>query len=354
MKTQVGNADSRTHDFGHSSMQIVQKARKQVAELFGVSSEQVIFTSGATESNNMVVLGLKKYATRTGKTHIITSTIEHKSILESVRSLEKEGFSVSYISPNENGSISIADVLREVRDDTLLVSLMHVNNETGIIQPVVELGRALHQLGILFHIDATQSAGKLIDEIQMLDYDFLSFTAHKFQGPQGIGGLIIRREGILEPILFGGHQEKGLRPGTVPVALCAGLGQAASAALELKEQNREKVRKLKKSVLDVLTRSEVTYRFNGDQDNCMDSMINVCFDGVSSEALMIMLKGVCAISNGSACTSQEYSLSYVLRAMNLPDERIEDSVRISWGPDTDSNDLIKVIEKVAETVKLLQ
>lgn len=354
LQTQVGNPDSRTHDFGHSSMQIVKKAREQVASLFGVKPGQVIFTSGATESNNMAILGLRRYASQTGKRHIITSSIEHKAVLESVRALEQEGFEVDFVNPDESGCVSKDEILEKLRDDTLLVSLMHVNNETGIIQPVSELGAELKKRNVLFHVDATQSAGKLVEEIQNLDYDFLSFSAHKFQGPQGIGGLIIKTDGVLVPILFGGHQEQGLRPGTTPVALCAGLGTAAQEAQNSAEQNQKLLKEMKQDVLQTLSESGVLFTLNGDQDYCVDSMINVCFEGVSSEALMIMLKGVCAISNGSACTSKEYSLSYVLKAMNLPDERVEDSVRISWGPDTDCEELKNAIQQIATTVKMFQ
>lgn len=354
LSTQVGNADSRTHDFGHASMQIVKKARQQVADLFGVKPAQVVFTSGATESNNMVILGLKEYSRRKNKKHVITSSIEHKSVLESIRFLEREGFEVDYVQPDSSGRVSAEEILQKIRPDTLLVSLMHVNNETGVIQPVKELGSALKKQGVLFHIDATQSAGKLISEIQNLDYDFLAFSAHKFQGPQGIGGLIVRRDDVLQPILFGGHQEQGMRPGTTPVALCAGMGVAAEEAQKAEENNRKRLEKRKQAVLQVLADSGVAYKLNGDPEYCVDSMVNVCFDGVSSEALMIMLKGICAISNGSACTSKEYALSYVLKAMNLPDERVEDSVRISWGPDVDVEELKTALKQITETVKRFQ
>ncbi|WP_304683686.1 cysteine desulfurase family protein [Ileibacterium valens] len=350
MSSQMGNADSRTHEYGANSMAIVQSARKSVAGMFAVDPQQVIFTSGATESNNMVIQGLKDYGKQTNKKHIIISSVEHKSVLESAKALSKYGFEVETVYPDDSGRVKAEDLLERVRPDTLLVGLMHVNNETGIIQPVDQIGKFLKKRGVLFLVDATQSAGKLIDEIQKLDYDFLSFSAHKFQGPQGIGGLIINSDVRLTPLMYGGHQERGYRPGTVPVALCAGLGKACSLALENHLKNQNQLKELKTTVLKVIEDSKVKYSINGDPDYCVDSMINISFDDVSSEALMVLLKGICAVSNGSACTSNEYSLSYVLKSMGLPENQIEEALRISWGPDTDENELKKAVADICQIV----
>ena len=195
-KNHPGNADSRTHDFGENARQIVENARKQVANLLGVNSTEVFFTSGATESNNIAILGLQQYAEATGKKHIITTSIEHKAVLNTVKYLESKGFRVDYVKPDIFGRVSKKEILDLIREDTLLVSIMHVNNETGIIQPVLEIGNELEEKKVLFHIDATQSCGKLVKEIRDLKYDMLSISAHKFNGPQGIGSLVLRRKKI--------------------------------------------------------------------------------------------------------------------------------------------------------------
>lgn len=354
MSTQVGNADSRTHEYGANSMSIVQQARESAARLFNVKPSQVIFTSGATESNNLAIQGLRKYGLQQDKKHIIVSSIEHKSVLETAKAMAQEGFDVEIINPDPNGRIDVQTILDALRENTLVVALMHVNNETGIIQPVDQLGQELKKRNVLFLVDATQSSGKLVEEIQHLDYDFLTFSAHKLQGPQGIGGLILKNEKPISPIMHGGHQERGFRPGTTPVALAAGLGKACELALSHYKENQAKVKDLKAAVLQILDESKVKYVLNGDPDHCVDSMINVSFYGVSSEALMIMLKGICAISNGSACTSDEYTLSYVLKAMNLPDSQIEDAVRISWGPDTSKDDLVEAMKQICQIASNFQ
>ena len=352
-----GNADSRTHDFGERARQVTEKARKQVAELLGVTSEEVFFTSGSTESNNIAIQGLREYAASTGKKHIITTSIEHKSVLNTVKYMESQGFDVDYVSPDLSGRVSAEDVLRHVREDTLLVSIMHVNNETGTIQPVKEIGDALSEKDVLFHVDATQSCGKLVDEIRHLHYDMLSMSAHKFRGPQGIGALVLRRRNYKLPpvknVYFGGQQEHGLRPGTTPVALVAGMGKACELAqAEYKEEVKEN-KAIRDEMLELLTKEGVRYELNGNPQYCIDSTLNICFDGVSSEALMLSTKQYCAISNGSACTSKSYDPSYVLTAMGIPVDKIESSVRISWGPGADKNEIVKNFKEMLSTVKNL-
>ena len=220
-KNSIGNADSRTHGFGEKARSVVEDARKQVATLLGTSSDEVFFTSGATESNNIAIRGLVDYGKKNGKMHIITTAIEHKAVLETVKHLSENGFEVEFIKPGINGRVNAPDVLDKVREDTLLVSVMHVNNETGIIQPVKEIGDALAQRNVLFHVDATQSCGKLVDEIRVIKYNMLSFSAHKLMGPQGIGVLVLKKNRYKLPpvknIMYGGQQEHGIRPGTIPV-----------------------------------------------------------------------------------------------------------------------------------------
>ena len=353
-----GNADSRTHDFGNIARKVVESSRAQVAALMGVHTNEVFFTSGATESNNIAIQGLRKFANESGRKHIVTTSIENKAVLNTIKYLETQGFNVDYINPDESGRISAQEVLNHIRSDTLLVSVMHVNNETGIIQPVKEIGDAIAPDGILFHIDATQSCGKLVDEIRNLRYDMLAFSAHKFRGPQGIGGLILRRRNYqlppVEPVYFGGQQEDGIRPGTTPVALTAGMGKACEIASREYKTNENHNRSIKKSILEMLDHSNLSYKINGDQNYCVSSTINVCFDGVASEALMILTKQYCAISNGSACTSKSYDPSYVLKSMGLSLDQIQNSVRISWGPGVSLDEVLTDFSNLLDTAKALQ
>lgn len=351
----IGNADSRTHNFGEDTRYIVENARKQVASLLDVKSDEVFFTSGATESNNIVIQGLREYATETGKKHIITTSIEHKAVLETVKAMEKQGFDVDIINPASSGRIAVEDVIDKLREDTLLVSVMHVNNETGIIQPIEEIGEELEKRNILFHVDATQSCGKLVEELKRTKYRVLSFSAHKLRGPQGVGGLILRKRRYKLPpvknIMYGGQQEHGIRPGTVPVALVAGCGKACEIARIEYSLNEEKLKVIKGIAIQILDESNISYHFNGDQNYCVSNTMNVCFNGVSSEALMISSKQYCGISNGSACTSKSYAPSYVLLAMGIPVSDIESSIRISWGPDTDVDVFKKEFENLIKVAK---
>ena len=234
---------------------------------------------------------------------------------------------------------------------------MHVNNETGIIQPVEQLGNELEKRKVLFHVDATQSCGKLVEEIKKMKYDMLSFSAHELGGPQGIGVLVLRKKNYKLPpvkaIMYGGPQEHGIRPGTVPVALVAGCGKACEIAEQECGHRAEKLKLLKSLVVQMLDESGLNFTINGDQNYCMNNTLNVCLHGVSSEALMILTKQYCGISNGSACTSKSYSPSYVLLAMGVPVEQIENSVRISWGADTDPDLLKAEFSKMLSMAKKL-
>ena len=357
-KNTPGNADSRTHNHGDKARMVVETARKQVADLLKVLPEEVFFTSGATESNNIAIQGLMEYAIKTNKKHIISTSIEHKAVLETLKAMKLKGFEIDFVNPDLSGRVSVDEVINKIRPDTLLVSIMHVNNETGIIQPVKELGDYLKEKDILFHVDATQSCGKLVPELQELNYNMLSLSAHKLRGPQGIGALILRRESYKFPpvknIMYGGQQENGLRPGTTPVALAAGYGVACELAEKEFKQNEEKTLKIKNRLLEMLEKENVEYHVNGDQNYCVTNTFNICFPGVVSEALMLCTKSYCSISNGSACTSKNYSPSYVLSAMGVPVEEIESSVRISWGPDTDVNEITESFEGLLETVKQIK
>ena len=354
-KNTVGNADSRTHDFGDNARKVVENARSQVARLLDINKDEVFFTSGATESNNIAIQGLKEYGLREGKKHIITTSIEHKAVLESVKAMEKDGFEVNFLDPDFSGRVSAKTVLDAVRDDTLLVSVMHVNNESGIIQPIQEIGNALEEKRVLFHIDATQSFGKLVDELQTVKYNMLSMSAHKIGGPQGVGALVLRKHRYklppVKPIMYGGQQEHGIRPGTIPVALVGGLGKACEIAQIEHKQNQDKCRKIKNVLVGELKDSGLKYRFNGDQNYCIPSTMNLCIDGVSSEALMISSKQYCSVSNGSACNSNSYKPSYVLTAMGIPEEQINNSIRISWGAEESIDEISSSFNNLLQVAK---
>lgn len=357
-KNCIGNADSRTHEFGDKARNFVETARKQVASLLEISPSEVFFTSGATESNNIAIQGLESYAVESGKNHIITSSIEHKAVLETVKAMEQRGFEIDIVDPEPSGRIDPQKILDKIKTSTLLVSIMHVNNETGMIQPVFELGKELEARNVLFHVDATQSCGKLVDELRLLKYNMLSFSAHKLRGPQGVGVLVLRKRNYKLPpvraIMYGGQQEHGIRPGTVPVALVAGLGKACELAATDYKKNAEKCYAIRNCLLQLLKKSGASYQVNGDLQYCIPNTLNICFDGVSSEALMLATKQYCGISNGSACNSRSYTPSYVLTAMGLPEEQIENSIRISWGADTDSNKLQEEFEKLLAYVQMIQ
>ena len=357
-KNCIGNADSRTHEFGDKARNFVETARKQVASLLEISPSEVFFTSGATESNNIAIQGLESYAVESGKNHIITSSIEHKAVLETVKAMEQRGFEIDIVDPEPSGRIDPQKILDKIKTSTLLVSIMHVNNETGMIQPVFELGKELEARNVLFHVDATQSCGKLVDELRLLKYNMLSFSAHKLRGPQGVGVLVLRKRNYKLPpvraIMYGGQQEHGIRPGTVPVALVAGLGKACELAATDYKKNAEKCYAIRNCLLQLLKKSGASYQVNGDLQYCIPNTLNICFDGVSSEALMLATKQYCGISNGSACNSRSYTPSYVLTAMGLPEEQIENSIRISWGADTYSNKLQEEFEKLLAYVQMIQ
>ena len=354
-KNNYGNADSRTHDYGDSARKIVDNARQQVADLLGVKKDEVFFTSGATESNNIVVQGLKDYGIKNNKKHIITSAIEHKAILESVKHLENYGFGVEIIKPDKDGMVNPQEVINRVRKDTLLVSIMHANNETGVIQPVKDIGDYLTNTDTFFHIDATQTCGKLVEEIRSLNYDMMSISAHKMQGPQGVGGLILKKKKYrlppITPLFFGGSQEHGIRPGTLPVALIAGFGKASEIAINEYRLNYAHCIDIKKKIIELLDDYGIEYVVNGTQESCMPTTINISIPNVSSEALMLSTKQYCGISNGSACNSNSYNPSHVLSSMGLDLDIIECALRISWGHDTDKDELLKEFSKLLDTAK---
>jgi cysteine desulfurase len=347
-KYYYGNADSRTHTFGQNAKSIVEQARSQISNLLNLDKNEVTFTSGATESDNIAVLGLARWGEENNRKHIISTKIEHKAILESLRHLVNRGFEIDLVDVDKTGRVNTSDILNKLRSDTLLVTMMHSNNETGIIQPVKEVGELLSRTDTYFHIDAAQTFGKLVPELKVINYDMLSLSGHKVYGPQGIGALILRiknhRKPPIKPIMFGGGHESGIRPGTLPVALIAGLGKASELAGTEYMDWSDKDIKIKNNILDQL--KNVHYIINGDQNYCMSNTINISFPGVDSEALMFSLKDLCALSNGSACTSHDYKPSHVLTAMGLENELIESAIRFSWGPSLENIDLVPLINAI--------
>ena len=331
---EFGNAGSRTHSYGQRAKDAVEQARGDVARLVGVRSDEVVFTSGATEANNLAILGLAAHGEATGRKHILATAIEHKAVLEPLERLRAAGFSVELVPVTAGGYVEPDAVKARLRPDTLLVSVMHANNETGVLQPVSEIAELLAGSETLFHVDAAQTYGKEIAVLRTLRYDFLSVSAHKLFGPKGIGALIARRKGSqrrpLRALAVGGGQEMGLRPGTLPVPLVVGLGAAAKLAESDHQGRRENAVRVREGFLSGL--AGLRYSLNGDQQRTQPHVVNMCFHGVDSEALMMALRDDVAISNGAACTSSSYSPSHVLKAMGLNNEQISSSVRISWGP----------------------
>lgn len=331
MLEEIGNSGSRTHEFGIRAKKIIDVSRQQVADIVKAEKSEVIFTSGATESNNLAILGLAKYGKETGKMHIITTKIEHKSVLEPIKKLEREGFTVSYLDVSSEGIIDLNQLEEFLTEKTLLVSIMHVNNETGSIQPIADICRIMKNYLTYLHIDAAQSFGKYSYDLDNPRIDFISCSGHKVYAPKGIGALISRKRGFskppLEPLILGGGQEKGLRAGTLATHLIAGFGLSCQLARYNSVAWQKHAESLKQEL--ILSLNCLNIQINGE--NKFPYLINFSIPGINSEAAIVMLKNIIAISNGSACTSNSYRPSHVLEAMGFNEERIHGAMRISWG-----------------------
>ncbi len=329
---EIGNAGSRTHEYGTRAKHAVQQAREKIASSVGSKSDEVVFTSGATESNNLAILGLAAWGEAEGRRHVVSTAIEHKAVLEPLEVLERRGFSVTLIEPQTSGAVAVEEIVASLRPDTLLVSVMQVNNETGVRQPIGAIADSLSGYEAFFHVDAAQGFGKELLPLQYPRIDLISVSSHKVYGPLGIGALIARRRGFrrppMAPLAYGGGQERGLRPGTLPVPLIVGFGLAAEMALKNHENRRVRCLELREQALNAL--NPLGIRLHGDPRQTLPHVLNFSVEGIDSEALMVALKDIAAISNGSACTSQTYEPSHVLRAMKLPDAAIEGAVRLSW------------------------
>lgn len=353
MSYEFGNAGSRTHTYGQVAKERVKRAREEIASVVGAQPDEVIFTSGATESDNLAILGLAAYGERVGKRHVISTQIEHKAVLEPLESLQARGFEVDLLAPNAGGWVSPEAVKAALRPDTLLVSVMAVNNETGVIQPIQEIASALAQHDAFLHVDAAQAFGKLITLLQNPRIDLLAISGHKIGAPKGVGALVTRRRGYkrppLEPLMFGGGQERGLRPGTLPVALIAGLGLSAQLSLVEVDQRTAATKTVRDALLAALL--PLGAELNGDPERTISSTLNVSIPGVDAEAAIVALKDLVALSNGSACTSQSYEPSHVLVAAGLPQERIDRALRMSWGPATAAIPVDEIVERLNRLVR---
>ena len=329
---EFGNEGSRTHDYGSRAKQAVQKARDQVAAVVAAKRDEVIFTSGATESNNLAILGLRQAGLQLNRRHIVTSAIEHKAVLEPCAALVNEGFEVTCLPVTSGGAVEPEAVRAALRPDTLLVSVMQVNNETGVRQPLEAIAELLMGHPAYFHTDAAQGFGKEIQALRNQRIDLISISGHKVYAPKGIGALVMRRRGYdrppLAPLVYGGGQERGLRPGTIPVAMVAALGAASEIAVRDQAERKASCRRVREEALAAL--APLHPRYTGDQSLVMEHVLNLAFPGLDSEALIVALKDQIAISNGSACTSSSYTPSHVLKAMGMSDDEANQCVRISW------------------------
>ena len=330
--TDFGNEGSHTHQFGAIAKKAVQEARDQVVDLVNASRNEIIFTSGATESNNISILGLKDYGIEQNKKHIITSAIEHKAVLEPIEELKKIGFEVDILSVNKDGRIDPIDLKSKIRKDTLLISIMAVNNETGIIQPIEEIIDIIKDHECYFHVDAAQCFGKDLDILKNKRIDLISISGHKIYGPKGIGALITRLRNYnkppLKPLFFGGGQEAKLRPGTLPVHLIVGLGLAAKIAKRDLKKRQLKNKKIYDQIISLM--KNLKAELNGNEKYLLGNCINFSIPGVDAEAFMLVTKDLISISNGSACTSSTYEPSHVIKAMTNDENILKGAVRISW------------------------
>ena len=345
---EYGNEGSRTHGYGARAKEAVEKAREQIAELVAAKPDEVIFTSGATESNNLAILGLANWGRRHGKTHIISTHLEHKAVLEPIDVLAKDGFEVDLVAPDKNGRVDAAKIVALLRPTTLLVSLMHANNETGVIQPIEEVANALAHHPAYFHVDAAQTFGKLIEPLQNHRIDLLSASGHKIYGPKGVGVLLVRHRGKqkvpLAPLVHGGGQEHGLRPGTLPVPLIAGLGLAAEIGAKDHEAREAKCRAFRERFLRAI--EPLHPKIHGEEGQVLAHTVNLSFPGISAEEGMVKIRDLVAVSNGSACTSSSYQPSHVLKAMRLAKDEIIGAMRFSWCHLTPDPDWATVVEKL--------
>jgi cysteine desulfurase len=345
-----GNAGSRTHKSGERARALVERARDRVAAVVASSRGDVIFTSGATESNNLALLGLA--ASATDRRHIVSTAVEHRAVLEPLTELGTRGFTVTLIEPSPSGVVDAAAVLAAIRPDTLLVSVMHVNNETGVIQPIDVVAAGLKDHGVYMHVDAAQSFARELEALRHPRIDLISASAHKIGGPKGVGALIARRRDgprpPLQPLMFGGGQERGLRPGTLPVALIAGFGLAAEINARERDDNYRKCHDFRQALLRGLAPLQPTV--NGDLARSVPYIISLAFPGLDANDVMLAWLHDVEISDGAACTTQSQTCSHVLSAMQVDEARRDGTVRLSWTAATEEPNWTALVEEL-ETMR---
>ncbi len=348
-----GNPASRSHVFGWRAEETVKQAREQVAALINADPREIIWTSGATESDNLAIKGAAHFYQKKGK-HIVTLKTEHKAVLDTCRQLEREGCEVTYLEPESNGLLDLQKLIAALRDDTVVVSIMHVNNEIGVIQDIKAIGEITRERRIIFHVDAAQSAGKVVIDLQDLKVDLMSFSAHKIYGPKGIGALYVRRKPRvrIEAQMHGGGHERGLRSGTLPTHQIVGMGEAFRISKEDMAADNERIRLFSRRLWEGLKGLDEVY-LNGDLEQRIPGNLNVSFNFVEGESLIMALKHI-AVSSGSACTSASLEPSYVLRALGRNDELAHSSIRFTIGRFTKADEIDYTISHVRKAVEKLR
>jgi cysteine desulfurase len=350
---EFGNPASRSHRFGWKADEAVEQARSHVANLVNCDPREIVWTSGATEADNLAIKGVARFYKSKGN-HIITSKIEHKAVLDPCRQLEREGFDVTYLDPDEKGVISPSAVKSAIKDTTVLVSIMHINNELGTVNDIEEIGNITRDNGSFFHVDAAQSTGKVDIDLEKINVDLMSFSAHKTYGPKGIGALYVRRKPRvrLEALIHGGGHERGMRSGTLATHQIVGMGEAFRIANKEMNQDCNKISKFHEKFLDKVKEIDHVY-INGDLDNKVPNILNISFNFVEGESLIMGLKDI-AVSSGSACTSASLEPSYVLRALGRKDELAHSSIRFSFGRFTSDDDVNNTLDILANVVHRLR
>ena len=350
---EFGNPASRSHKFGWKADEAVEHSRSHVANLVNCDPREIVWTSGATEADNLAIKGVARFYKSRGN-HIITSKIEHKAVLDPCRQLEREGFEVTYLDPDDKGVISPNQVKSAIKDSTVLVSIMHINNELGTINDIERIGEITRDNGIFFHVDAAQSTGKIQIDLQKMPVDLMSFSAHKTYGPKGVGALYVRRKPRvrLEALIHGGGHERGMRSGTLATHQIVGMGEAFRIAKEEMNEDHGKVIKFHQKFLEKVNEIDHVY-INGDLNNKVPNILNVSFNFVEGESLIMGLKDI-AVSSGSACTSASLEPSYVLRALGRKDELAHSSIRFSFGRFTSDDDVNNTLDILGNVVHRLR
>lgn len=350
-----GNAASRNHAFGWTAEEAVENARKQVADLIGANPKEVIFTSGATESNNLAIKGVAEMYREKGN-HVITCVIEHKAVIDTCKKLEKQGYRVTYLPVEKDGRINLDDLRAAITDKTILITIMTANNEIGVLQPIADIGAIAKEKGILFHTDAVQAVGKVPFDVNQMKADLVSLSGHKFYGPKGVGALYVRRRNprvLLSEQIHGGGHERGMRSGTLNVPGIVGLGKAAEICKTVMTEESQRLRKLRDRLNEALHRNLDEIYINGSMEHRLPHNLNISFAYVEGESLLMGINDV-AVSSGSACTSASLEPSYVLKALGAGDDLAHSSIRFGLGRWTTDGDVDYVVEKLTSVVKRLR